>query len=243
MVEFKIPTEVVDLPSKGLVYPENHPLSSGKVEMKYMTAKEEDILTNQAYIEEGTVIDRLLKSLIVSKDINYDDLIVGDKNAIMVAARVLGYGAEYEFFSLDRVHKVDLSKVENKPIDESFFTKGQNEFEFELPHSGNKITFKLLTGHDERKISQELASLKKIKKEDSPELTTRLKYMIISINGDDERKTIREFVDNYMLARDSRSFREHLKSIQPDVDMSITLDNGEEVDVPLGLSFFWPDSE
>ena len=243
MVEFKIPTEVVDLPSKGLVYPENHPLSSGKVEMKYMTAKEEDILTNQAYIEEGTVIDRLLKSLIVSKDINYDDLIVGDKNAIMVAARVLGYGAEYEFFSLDRVHKVDLSKVENKPIDESFFTKGQNEFEFELPHSGNKITFKLLTGHDERKISQELASLKKIKKEDSPELTTRLKYMIISINGDDERKTIREFVDKALLARDSRALREYINQNQPDVDLSF-FPEGSKIkrSIPININFFWPDA-
>lgn len=243
MVEFKIPTEVVDLPSKGLVYPENHPLSSGKVEMKYMTAKEEDILTNQAYIEEGTVIDRLLKSLIVSKDINYDDLIVGDNNAIMVAARVLGYGAEYEFFSLDRVHKVDLSKVENKPIDESFFTKGQNEFEFELPHSGNKITFKLLTGHDERKISQELASLKKIKKEDSPELTTRLKYMIISINGDDERKTIREFVDKALLARDSRALREYINQNQPDVDLSF-FPEGSKIkrSIPININFFWPDA-
>ena len=243
MAEFKIPTEVVDLPSKGLVYPENHPLSSGKVEMKYMTAKEEDILTNQAYIEEGTVIDRLLKSLIVSKDINYDDLIVGDKNAIMVAARVLGYGAEYEFFSLDRVHKVDLSKVENKPIDESFFTKGQNEFEFELPHSGNKITFKLLTGHDERKISQELASLKKIKKEDSPELTTRLKYMIISINGDDERKTIREFVDKALLARDSRALREYINQNQPDVDLSF-FPEGSKIkrSIPININFFWPDA-
>jgi hypothetical protein len=243
MAEFQIPTEVVDLPSKGLVYPENSSLSSGKVEMKYMTAKEEDILTNQAYIEEGTVIDRLFKSLIVSKDINYDDLIVGDKNAIMVAARVLGYGAEYEFFSLDRVHKVDLSKVENKPIDESFFTKGQNEFEFELPHSSNKVTFKLLTGHDEKKISQELAGLKKLKKEDSPELTTRLKYMIISVNGDNERKTVREFVDKALLARDSRALREYINKNQPDVDLSF-FPEGSKIkrSIPININFFWPDA-
>jgi len=113
MAEFKFPTEEIDLPSQGLLYPESNPLSSGKVEIKYMTAKEEDILTNQAYIEKGTVIDKLLQSLIVTK-INYNDLVVGDKNAIMVAARVLGYGNDYEFFSLDRVHKVDLSIIESK---------------------------------------------------------------------------------------------------------------------------------
>ena len=96
MSELKFPTEIVELPSKGLVYPEDNPLSSGQIEMKYMTAKEEDILTNQNYINNGTVIDELLKSLIITK-INYNDLIVGDKNAIMIAARVLGYGKDYSF--------------------------------------------------------------------------------------------------------------------------------------------------
>jgi len=94
--KFKFPTEVVELPSKGLVYPEDNPLSSGKIEMKYMTAKEEDILTNQSYIEKGIVLDKLLQALIVSK-INYNDLITGDKNAIMIAARILGYGKDYTF--------------------------------------------------------------------------------------------------------------------------------------------------
>ena len=94
MSEFKIPTEEITLPSKGLIYPKDNPLSSGKIEMKYMTAKEEDILSNSSYLEKGTVIDKLLQSLIVS-DINYNDLIIGDKNAIMVAARILGYGKNY----------------------------------------------------------------------------------------------------------------------------------------------------
>ena len=105
MSEFKFPTEVIDLPSKGLVYPESNPLSSGTVELKYMSAKEEDILTNQNFIEKGTVIDKLLQSMIVSK-INYDDLILGDKNAILVAARILGYGADYsvEVTEIGRAH-------------------------------------------------------------------------------------------------------------------------------------------
>jgi hypothetical protein len=96
MSEFKFPTEEVELPSKGLIYPKDNPLSSGKIEMKYMTAKEEDILTNQNYIKQGIVIDKLLKSLIISK-VNYDDMIVGDKNAVLIAARILGYGKDYDF--------------------------------------------------------------------------------------------------------------------------------------------------
>ena len=96
MLENKIPTEIIDLPSKGLLYSKDNPLSSGKIEMKYMTAKEEDILTNSALIQKGTVIDEVVKSLIVTK-INYDDLLIGDKDALMVAARVLGYGKDYAF--------------------------------------------------------------------------------------------------------------------------------------------------
>ena len=95
--KFKFPTEVVELPSKGLLYPEDNPLSSGKVEIKYMTAREEDILTNTSYISDGTVLDELLKSLIVSKDIDFNDLLIGDKNALLISARILGYGSKYKF--------------------------------------------------------------------------------------------------------------------------------------------------
>src|SRR6056300_676150 len=113
MAEFKLPTEVIELPSKGLIYPEDNPLSSGTIEMKYMTAKEEDILSNQSYINNGTVLDKLLRSLIVTK-VNYSDIIVGDKNAIMVAARILGYGKDYEFdYKGERV-SIDLSTLENR---------------------------------------------------------------------------------------------------------------------------------
>ena len=175
-MEFKLPTETVDLPSKGLLYSEDNPLSSGQVEIKYMTAKEEDILTNQNYIQNGTVLDKLLKSLIVS-DINYNDLLIGDKNAIMIAARILGYGAEYKFTYNGKEEVVNLSEIENKPIDESLYTKGLNEFSFTLPTSKNEVTFRFLSHGDETKINQELEGLKKLKKEGSPELTTRLKHM------------------------------------------------------------------
>ena len=241
MSEFKLPTEVVELPSKGLLYSEESGLKSGKVEMKYMTAREEDILTNQSYISKGTVLDKLMQSLIVSK-VDYSSLLVGDKNAIMVAARILGYGSEYKFSYAGEDQIVDLSQIENKEIDESLFKEGKNQFEFTLPHSKNHITFKLLTHKDERDVQRELDSLKKINKDASPELTTRLKYMVTSVEGKTETKDIRDFVDNYLLAKDSRALREHVKEIQPDVDLTFFPDGAENrVSIPVGISFFWPD--
>jgi len=241
MSEFKLPTEVVELPSKGLLYSEESGLKSGKVEMKYMTAKEEDILTNQSYISKGVVLDKLMQSLIVSK-INYDELLVGDKNAIMVAARILGYGSEYKFDYNGEEQIVDLSLLENKEIDENLFANG-NKFEFTLPHSKNHITFKLLNHKDEKNIQRELDGLKKINKDNTPELTTRLKHMITSVEGKSETKDIREFVDNYLLAKDSRALREQLKEIQPDVDLTFFPNNAEtRVNIPIGVSFFWPDA-
>ncbi len=143
--KFKFPTEIVELPSKGLLYPEGHPLSSGTVEMKYMTAKEEDILTNMSYIKQGVVIDKLLQSLLVTS-FPYDDLLIGDKNAIMVAARVLGYGKDYPFTYNGEEVVVDLSELPINELDENLVNDRVNEFEFELPYSKNKVTFQLVTG-------------------------------------------------------------------------------------------------
>ena len=242
MSEFKFPTEVVELPSKGLIYPKDNILSSGEVEMKYMTAKEEDILSNQAYIQKGIVLDKLLQSLIVDKNINYDDLIVGDKNALFMAARILGYGKDYSFEYNGMEYTVDLSTLDPRPFDESSITQGVNEFHFTLPSTNTPITYKMLTGYDEKKIDRELAGLKRLDKMSSAELSTRMKYMITSVGGDEDTKTIREFVDNYLLAKDSRALREHMRETQPDVDMQYVLDSGEEVTIPIGLNFFWPDA-
>ena len=241
MTEFKLPTETVDLPSKGLLYPSDNPLSSGQIEMKYMTAKEEDILTNQSYIQNGTVIDKLLQSLIISK-INYSDLLIGDKNSLLIASRILGYGKDYTFTHNGRQETIDLTTLEDKVLDESLYTKGVNEFSFDLPHTGYNITFKLLTHGDEIKIQNELKGLKKINRNSSPEATTRLKYMLLSIDGNEEKKDIRDFIDNYLLARDARALREHITQIQPDVDLTFFPDGGgEPTNMPIGLNFFWPD--
>jgi len=241
MAEFKLPTEIVDLPSKGLLYPEDNPLSSGQIEMKYMTAREEDILTNQSYIQNGTVIDKLLQSLIVSQ-INYNDLLIGDKNALLIASRILGYGKDYKFTANGKQETIDLTTLEDKVLDESLYQKGVNKFTFELPSTGTTIVFKLLTHGDEIKIQNEIKGLQKINPNNSPEATTRLKHMILSVDGEEEKKDIRNFVDNYLLARDARAFREYVSQVQPDVDLTFFPDGGREpINIPIGLNFFWPD--
>jgi hypothetical protein len=162
----------------------------------------------------------------------------------MIASRILGYGAEYKFIYNGTEETIDLSQIENKPLDESLYTKGQNEFTFDLPNSDNSITFKLLTHGDEIKINQELEGIKKIKRNSSPELTTRLKHMVTSINGDPENKSIREFVDQAFLARDARAFREFIQKIQPDVDLTFFPSTSTTpVSIPIGINFFWPDAD
>lgn len=238
-----MPTETVELPSKGILYPEGHPLSSGKVEMKYMTAKEEDILTNPNYLKQGNVIDKLLQSMLVTK-FNYDDLLIGDKNAIMVAARILSYGKNYDIVVRGKEHTVDLSLLSNKVFNEEELKKG-NSFEYELPATKNIVTFKLLTHGDEKEIDQEVKGVQKLQKDSFPEATTRLKHIITSINGNPDKKHIREFVDKYFLAADARSLRHEYNRVSPDLDMKFTYTDEDGVEkeaaLPITMTFFWPD--
>jgi len=239
----KFPTEMVELPSKGLLYPKDSALAAGTIEMKYMTAREEDILTNQNYIQQGVVIDKLLQSLIVTP-INYGDLLVGDKNAILIASRVLGYGKDYEFDYRGTKHIVDLAELTFKDIDYKSLEAGKNEFTFTTPSTGTNITYKLATHADEIAIEQEVKGLKKFNKDSSADLSTRLKRIITSVEGNSETKTIRDFVDNFLLARDSRAFREHIKNTQPDIDLKFFPEDGPEggVEIPIGVTFLWPDA-
>jgi hypothetical protein len=245
MSKFKFPTEEIELPSQGYLYPETSPLSSGKIEMKYMTTREEDILTNQNYIKQGIVLDKLLQSMIVTP-INYDELLAGDKDGIMLAARILGYGADYSFEYKGEQVTIDLSAVEAKPLKTEFMTKGTNLFEFTTPKTGTKITFSLLTHGDEKAISADLKGLQKVNKNASAELSTRFKHMIKSVEGSTDAKDIREFVDNFFLASDSKAFRNFIKQIQPGVDLLFDFEGPdgveEGVQVPIGVSFFWPES-
>ena len=245
MAEVKFPTEVVDLPSKGLLYPEDSPLSTGKIEIKYMTAKEEDILTSPNLIKQGVVVEKLLESLIVDKSIKVDDLLIGDKNSILIASRILAYGKEYEVEVDGRKIEVDLTQLKDNQLDDSIVTNGANEFEFELPATKRKLTFKLLTSGDERAIDEEVKGYEKIHGI-GYELTTRLKHQIISVDGDTKRASINNFVDNEFLSRDSIAFRAHVVEIMPDVDMTSTYTDvdGEEKEftVPMTVTFLWPNA-
>jgi len=213
--------------------------------MKYMTAKEEDILTNANYLKNGTVIDKLLQALIVT-DINYNDLLVGDKNAILIAARILGYGKDYSVTYNGVETVVDLTQLGEKTVDYSLFKAGSNEFTFTLPKSQNTVTFKLLTHGDEQKIDAEIKGLQKVNPNSSTDLTTRMKYIITSINGDRDQKSIRDFIDTYLLAPDARSLRQYYNQISPDIDMKYIPSNedyvGEGVEIPISFNFFWPDA-
>lgn len=261
--DYKFPTEIVELPSKGLIYPKDNPLSSGKVEMKYMTAKEEDILTTQSYIKDGSVLDRLFQSLIISNGagmpIKYVDITMGDKNAIMIAARILGYGKDYEVEIDDPTSPgkkqkdvIDLTQFEPDDYDGSNQTElHKNEFEFELPQSKRKITFQALTESKERKIKHQLEDSKRaarrMKDTTDRQLTTRLKNTITSVDGETDQNVINGFVDNELFAVDSRALRAHINKVVPDLDLTyefISEETGErrEMLLPMDLGFFWPKS-
>ena len=246
MAEVKFPTEVVDLPSQGLLYPADSPLSSGKIEIKYMTAKEEDILTSANLIKKGIVIEKLLESLIVDKSIKIGDLLIGDKNAVLIASRILAYGKEYDVEYDGQQLVVDLTTLKDKKLDETKVSKGVNEFEFELPATKRKVTFKLLTSTDETEIEKEIAGYEKMGDGIGYGLTTRLKHQIVSIDGDNKKASINNFVDNEFLSMDSRAFRTEVSRIMPDVDMTSTYTdlegNEKEFTVPMTVTFLWPSS-
>lgn len=247
------PTEFIDLPSEGYFYPAGSPLSSGRIEIKFMTAKEEDILSSQNLIKKGVVLDELLKALIVNSDIKLDDVLVGDKNAIFIAARRLAYGDVYPVkikcpaCGEESNVNVSLSDLKNREFDFTRFSRGSNSFEFMLPVTKKKVTFRLMTHRDEQSIESELTSLRRLSKEaTSPEMTTRLKYMIVAVDGNDDRSLIKKFVDE-LPSRDSLELRKQVRLTNPDIDMMFNFvcpkcGHEERIGVPVGVDFFWPNS-
>jgi len=250
MAEYSFPTEMVSLPSQGWFYDSKNPLASGEIEIKYMTAKEEDILTSANLIKKGIVFDRLLQALIVDKKIKYDDLLIGDKNAILIAARILGYGKEYQIQyphpDTDQLEEVtvDLTELKDKKIEFTEYPKNINEFEMTLPASKRVITYKLLNQKDERMIDADVNSMKKLNPDIDTDITTRLKSAILSVDGDSGKQVINNFVDNEFLSRDSFHFRTEFAKMTPDIDMTtdVKFSDGSErsIVVPMGPGFFWP---
>ena len=246
MSEHKFPTEVIDLPSGGKVYSKDSPLAEGKLELKYMTTREEDILMSQNLIKQGVVIDKLLDSLIVTKGVNQQDLILGDKNAVLVAARILAYGPEYtvEVTNPNNLeqkieHTFNLTDCKFKdPSDDVDYS--DNLFDFETPIGKNKVKFKLLTGKEEALIEKDLEQAQKVGY--NSDVSTRLRHTIIEVDGDNKVETISSLSQN-MLARDSRALRSYIQEISPDIDMTSEIEIGGEtvsVSIPLTVTFFWP---
>jgi hypothetical protein len=214
-----------------------------------MTAKEEEILTSQNLIKKGVVLDKLFESIIVDKAINVDDIILGDKNAIMLATRILGYGPQYKFeITTDDGESeeitVDLGKVSTKDIDTTKLNR-DNRYKFKTP-SGTELEFKILTHGDEKAIDSDVKAMQRLNKNGtSSELTTRYRYMILSVDGKEDTKTIVDFINNRFLTRDTRAFREYIKDITPDIKMEFeyTNPNTGETEVrpiAMGVGFFWP---
>jgi hypothetical protein len=254
MAKFDFPTEIVDLPSGGKMYPEGHPLSKGTVEIKYMTAKEEDILASQNLIRKGVVLDKLFESVVVQEGLDIGDIFIGDKNAILLATRILGYGPEYKAEVIDpssgepQEVQIDLSKIQIKEIDSSLLNS-ENKYDFELPISKKKIVFKLLTHKDEGDINAEIQAIQRLQKKGtdaiSQEVSTRLRYMIQEVDGNTDRGFINNWVKNNLLARESRALRNYVRDISPDLELTfqfISDITGEEedLDIPFGVGFFYP---
>lgn len=249
----KFAGEVIDLPSEGFFYPQESPLASGRIEIKYMTAKEEDILSSQNLIKKGIVLDELLKALILTEGVKLDDLLLTDKNAVFVAARRLAYGDNYKATKItcpscgqDSEMDINLSEIKTKPFDFSKYQRGVNVFEFVLPASKKTITYKLLTNGNNKDIETEIQKVEKIFKTGTalPEITTRLKYMILSVDGNTDVGAIRKFVDG-MLSRDSMALRKHIRENTPELDMTVEFKcphcgHTERIALPLGVDFFWP---
>lgn len=246
------PNNVVNLPSKGLLYEFDNPLSRGFVEVKAMTTKEENILTTESYIKQGIVIDKFLQSMVISPKFNYDSLLIGDKDALIVASRIYGYGEIYPIEVTTPSGKkqkveINLEEIENKEIDESSFVAGENRFSYQINGRNGKIDleFKLLTVGDQKKIDEKLKKYKTGGREDK-QISVRLQQMILSVNGNSDPNYIAVFVENDFLAKDSREFRNHVAKMQPGPNMEIDLideETGESfrTQITIGPNFFWPD--
>lgn len=251
-VGFDVPVEFAKLPSKGVLYPPDHPLSGEiEVELKAMTAKEEDILTNQALLRKGTAINELLKSCLLNKTINPDTLLLGDRNALMIAIRITGYGADYEADvtcehcgEKSNAH-FNLSNLAIKPLLAAPLAPHTNLFSFELPLCKKTVQFKLMTGVDDAAMDAEEAAQKKAGIHQDSFVTRMLYHSIVAFDGVTDREKIRQIVNN-LRAGDSQALRKYMVKIRPDVDMTQAFScdkcgESSEVSIPLGASFFWPD--
>jgi len=252
---FVVPTEFIELPSEGKYYPEGHPLhGESTLEIKQMTAKEEDLLTSRSLLKKGIALDRLLKSVVVNKQIDTNSLLVGDRNAILIATRVSGYGADYQTkitcpscntaqdyaFDLNDADVYDgTGFTENEAV-----SNGDGTFTTTLPRTKIEVTFRLLNGTDEKNLVNQVENARKKRRPENG-ITRQLKQIILAVNGDDTQKSINYAVEN-MPSMDARHLRLAYKLATPNVDLTQTFECNEcdyeqDMEVPLTADFFWPD--
>lgn len=247
-----IPVEAVPLPSRGVIYDNQSLKDTETLDIKPMTAKEEDILTSRAYIKNGSVISKLISSCLTDKTIDPDDLISGDRNALLIALRITGYGAEYTLeiscpeCSKSNKSTFDLSTLPIKRLQVDPVEMGQNMFEVQLPVTKKNVRVKFLNGHDEKEMMIINERKKKQGFNTENSVTDRLSRSIISIENISDKNKINLFVQN-MPARDSLALRRFLDEYEPGVDMRSHMTcsychEESEVDLPIGPSFFWPDT-
>ena len=251
---FETPIDLVPLPSKGAIYSVESGLSNkDTLEVRSMTAKEEDILTSRALIKKGTVITELIRSCLTDKRIDVDDMISGDRNAVMTALRITGYGADYKVeincpaCDERQSQEFSLSELPVKYLEINPVTEGANLFEFSLPVSKKRVHFKFLTGRDEQEMSLISERKKKQGLKTDSLVTSRLQHSIIAIENVTDKNKINTFISN-MPARDSLALRKYMDKNEPGIDMKSWMtcnqcDEHSEVRLPLGASFFWPDSD
>jgi|TARA_R100000458_G_C8250675_1_gene227693 hypothetical protein len=251
---FPTPTEFVDLPSQGKFYPPGHALHNvDSLEIRFMTAKDEDILTSQALLRKGIALDRFLQNVLVDKSIRVDDLLVGDKNALIVRSRITGYGAEYQTsvtcpscgakqeyqFDLEDANLITATNL----LENGVNIQDDGTILFELPATQASVTVRMMTGRDEKELLRKQNLNKKVNLTDSS-LTDQLKMLIVSINGRTERRLIEQFVDS-MPAKDSRFLRTGYAKSLPTLDLAqhfacIECDHAQDMEVPFTTDFFWP---
>jgi len=243
--QIQVPFDVIPLPSKGLLYPGQN----GMVKVEYLTAMDENILTSQNLIKSGKVLEYLLERKIKESPVPMEDLLVGDRNAIMIWLRATGYGEMYPVKLTDPGsgvefdYEINLSELKNKELPDGVEPDERGEFSFDLPKSKVKIKFKLLTVGDEKSIISRSEKYEKVTKSQvSNMLTYRLQAQIKEIDGNRDVNYIQQYV-NVMPAFDSLKFREYSDSIEPGIDMSVEVEGPTgtfQAPVTIGLNFFWP---
>ena len=252
---FVVPTEFVDLPSGGRFYPEGHPLHDKDcIELKQMTAREEDILTSRTLLKKGVALDRVIESIIVDKSIDPNTLLVGDRNAIIIAIRSSGYGSDYSTnvtcpgcgeinrYTFD-LREANVYRGEDAHQLE-LVDHGDGTFTTTLPKTSIDVRFRLLVGHDEKNLASSVTNARKRKGEEH-NVTNQLANLLVAVNEDDSAEA-RNYVINNIPSMDSRHLRMAYKLAAPNIDLKQYFECPEceysqDMEVPLGAEFFWPD--